>query len=462
MGYTSKIKYSRKFQDLSKNDLYVIALSLGVPKENASQCGTKTELINLIVEKNDTFRNETDIYYFHIETEETTLSDRCSLQIASDINTSDYQYKFNQHKNLLKDTAANTDVSPSIDHSNSVDLVYGEDEASEHQEQAQLKKDDQDRLQYLDFLKSNSSRTRPKNFKVKIEYDEARGIEEFLANIETYERSYNVVEKQEWVKDAILVLSSHKKGMMIKESLSQQEMSNWSLFKEKLISLLGRSRDHYIDQYRKFRREKGESCGMAFARLVFMYKMAFKARDLPLTESDETQIKSTFISSLEKPLKGIVKSEAHLLSFNQIARRTQELEEAHDLSPEIIRHDADIYAINAVTALHTPESRDPMLQMIKDMQRQMQMAEQRQMDFQRQQAEIQRQMVEMVRSMRSPMPAYDNAPPRRKGFLSRLDMGKLDGFCAYFIKFGNCKRADCKYKHTSPVPESIRQMVNDA
>ena len=100
------------------------------------------------------------------------------------------------------------------------------------------------------FDKSSSS----SDYKVKApKYQQSVPIKTWLRNMEIFATCSNIAEDK-LITIAISHLLSGDAGANIIESLDETEMANWNLFKKKLRSIMGHSREFYKDEFHKYQR----------------------------------------------------------------------------------------------------------------------------------------------------------------------------------------------------------------
>ena len=163
---------------------------------------------------------------------------------------------------------------------------------------------------------------------IKLRFEESRGIKQFLAMVESYSDANGIDDDKDKIKISIAALDASDHGLVLKSSLSTEDLVNWSQFKSQLISVLGKDTLYYRERYDNFKREN-QSPGLALARLTLYYRKMFEnTGKLSLTENDMKHILQRFISSLDNPIRSRIRAEEHILTYRTIAKRVQQLERA--------------------------------------------------------------------------------------------------------------------------------------
>ena len=181
-------------------------------------------------------------------------------------------------------------------------------------------------LNIVDLINNN-----PEPLPIKLKFDETKNIENFLSQIDSVCEANGIKEDGTKVKIALAAIITSEHGVVIAETVNQVEKHDWSLFKAKLTSILGRDYEHYDDLFSRFKR-KNLSPGLALAQMCAYYKKSFPVRREILNEDDKRVILRAFIRSLEQPIKGLIRAEEHLLNLDTVANRVQKLERAYNIT----------------------------------------------------------------------------------------------------------------------------------
>ena len=123
-------------------------------------------------------------------------------------------------------------------------------------------------------------------------------IEAFIKSVETYAAANDILNQQKLIEIAKTALNSSEDGILLQDSLLPGEETDWDLFKNKLLSMLGNPPDYYRDLYRSFRRGT-QKLGLAMSRLVQAYKRGFLSNSQILSDGDKKQIMHQFIGDAQ-------------------------------------------------------------------------------------------------------------------------------------------------------------------
>jgi len=184
------------------------------------------------------------------------------------------------------------------------------------------------------------------------------------------------------------------------------------------------------------------------SRLTQAYKRGFLTSGQELTKSDKDHIMHQFVNALDNPLRGLLKAEEKKLDFNTIADRAAELERcfgsgfAPDSAATLMFPEARVQMVeskNAVEAGNTIQ-----LKMIELMNNMMQQSKQ-------QHAEAMKQFQKQPTTTQ-----YNNKPTsNRRGVNLAGIAQKLQGHCYYHVKYQNCKKQNCTFKHETTIPDDV-------
>jgi len=470
----SKKYYSKTLENLTIPELLCYGIELGLKKVKSTQ--TKDQIVRDIVEKKDDFlENESETYYFIKDESKHTLeyvknptenlqlyqskrlansSQRIPIaklksEIAKENQTDDHssssidltRFTFNNDQIVDTAVAHNTENNDDKNGDNTDDTV---------QQQALL--------QVMQTLAANSKKSEKSfHFRQKLKYEPSHGIEAFIRGVESYADANGISDRTKWVSIAKSALNSSEDGLLLQDSLTPTEETDWTLFKSKLLSILGNPPDYYRDYYRSFRRGT-QKLGLAMSRLTQAYKRGFLFSGDALSDHDKRHIKLQFISSLDNPLRGLVKAEEKNLTFSTIADRAAELERCfgNGFGPE-----------NAA-ALMFPEGRVNAVNVSND-QRMQETLQREMFDLVKtltQQSRAQHtEMMKLMSGLKINQPTSSsnnfNQPISRSNGrgLDPAIASKLQGYCYSFVKFGKCKNRNCSFKHSDQIPEEVKKVI---
>ena len=420
-------KYSKKFENLSAAELKCIASVAGYdPIKFASLA--KPVLIDMIAEKDekfDTLEYCDKLYYFSEETDEETGQAKVSKIATAEAEkiSTDYPEKF-----------------ASINRRN-VYAEYRNPKGGDDDDKSNVTDTDNSSVK-RDSNQPTYNRIPRINYKITLKFDESRGIESFLSNVESYVAAHNVKDQSEKIKIALAVLDSTEYGLYVKESLTSDEMNVWSSFRTRLISLMGKSKQYYLTQFRTFKRKADESAGMCMARLLFVYKKAFKPVSSQLNDTDKEHLKSTFILALDKTLATLVSAEEHLHSYETIAERADQLERSYNLQGLPINsvHLNAIHEAKPPVAKHDSTDVSAALLTL---------------------TEQVTQLAKELRTLKSSSRKTDRRPARFPTYTPKLLPSDFQGYCIAYVLDGICnKERNCNFKHGDQMsmPENIKAL----
>ena len=423
-------------------ELLCYGLKLGL--RNCTMSRRKAELVRDIMNKETTFLDDTTRkFYFNHDKTKNVLNFVDAPGAAID----EYKAKTLSQQHQINVMDIKTEVEAQIETSdNSLDLnrfQMNNDQLIDTQLTLQtVTNRNQELLQGLTY----GSR---KNFvyQQKIKYEPSHGIEAFIRSIESYADANDIKDGRKWVAIAKTALNTSEDGLLLQDSLLPAESNDWDLFKAKMLSILGNPPDYYRDFYRSFRRGS-QKPGIAMSRLTQAYKRGFLTSGQELTKSDKDHIMHQFVNALDNPLRGLLKAEEKKLDFNTIADRAAELERcfgsgfAPDSAATLMFPEARVQMVeskNAVEAGNTIQ-----LKMIELMNNMMQQSKQ-------QHAEAMKQF------QKQPTTTQYNSKPtsNRRGVNLAGIAQKLQGHCYYHVKYQNCKKQNCTFKHETTIPDDV-------
>ena len=444
-------QYFNELTDLTIEEFYTFAISIGIQKPTSLQ--RKSDLIRKIVSKQSGFLDNTEKKFYFTKDEKTIKyhSDpqnksnftKKSLLLASKINIQGLKDEIK----LENEKAPEAETSILFDDINFQD---GELIVSKIEPKPEIQETVNENVEEL--LRALSTRTIPPKeksfaFRQKIKYEPSHGIEAFIRSVEAFAAANEVTDKTKWVAIAKSALNQSEDGLLIQDSLLPAEEAEWDLFKNKLLSILGRAPDYYRDFYRGFRRGT-QKCGLAMSRLTQAYKRVYLAGG-KLSSYDQCHIKLQFVESLDNPLRGLVKAEESKLTFSNIAERASELERCFGRS----------FQSDSAAAMMFPEGRVMMANATSSQENTVQLRLVELLNTLTQQSKAQHtEMLKMINCGPSTRPM---STPRAQRINFRALAPILNGHCYYFIKNNSCRNgSQCTFKHPNPIPEEMKRAVN--
>ena len=465
-------KYYKELKNLTIDELYCYGIEIGLNKPTGQQ--RKDEIVKKIAAKHITFLDDVSKHYYFIR-------DTTSLEyVENPTDVSEFIVKtlINDHQVKIEKVKAEIAKERSIsEHQASIikleefqidgDKITDRrivNEPNEAQNNAQLSTILQTLVNNQSQNRDNSERRdRPVHFRQKLKYEPSHGIEAFIRSVEAYAAANEIREESKWIAIAKSALNSSEDGLLLQDSLSPAEEADWTLFKNKLLSILGNPPDYYRDTYRSFRRGN-QKLGLAMSKITQAYKRGFLSNGEILSQSDKQHIIHQFIGSLDNPLRGLLKAEEKNLTFSNIADRAGELERCFGSG----------FMPDSAASLMFPEARVQMVEAAND---------------KKSQGAVQLKMVELLSALtvqndemlkmmknnksqsaneRGPRPDsshgnnrnFGNRPSRRQYNLKEL-VPKLEGFCFFHVRYGSCKRDNCTFKHDANVPTRIKDAIGN-
>ena len=477
----AKEKYYKELKDLTIQELYCYGIKLGLTRP--SPIIKKAEIVKNIVQKKSDFLENTDTKYY-FTTDGNTLE-----YIESPTNFTDYKQKKLQSNCQIPVAQLKEEIQKEKDlpeHDMTSPTISLKDFKVENDEivntkyvrpQYQLTNVDNqtvttDQLsKILENLTTRNMTTRNESthndrtvpFRQKIQYQPSHGIEAFIRSVESYAAANDITDKLKWIAIAKSALNSSEDGLLLQDALLPAEDSDWVLFKNRLLSILGNPPDYYRDFYRSFRRGS-QKLGLSMSRLTQAYKRGFLAGSNNLSESDKQHIIHQFIACLDNPLRGLLKAEEKTLTFSKIADRAAELERCFGTG----------FMPDSAATLMFPEARVQMVETANNAKMQdtinLKMVEM----INQIMTQSNENHKEMMREMKGTRNDHKNNSSnetrnerprnygeRRKNWFSEI-IPKLDGHCAYWVKNGKCRLENkCLFKHESNVPIHIKNLFKD-
>lgn len=438
---SDKSQYYKVAEDFSITELLCYGMSLGI--SSFAQKSRKNELVIRILEKNPQFlSDETKKHYFSKINSTLTYHDD-----TDSINRSTFeQVRISQHLKIKKEELERFVIKPELNNGaiNVENLNIDDPESVNPTETSTINTIEQ----ILERLQT------PKRhiFQQKLKYEPAHGIEAFIRSVESYAKANEISSSIKLISIAKAALNTSDDGLLLQDSLTSAEESDWTLFKQKLLSILGNPPDYYRDVFRSYRRG-AQKLGLAMSQLTQAYKRGFLSGDQNLSENDKRHIMLQFIASLDNPLKGLVKAEEKSLTFEKIAERAAELERCFGAGFEpnsvasLLYPQGRVQLVNAVNEQKSTETVNlKMIELLDKLSKQ----------SEKQHAEIMKLVADRPSSYNREN--RGNRKPNRNGLPEEMKK-KLNGFCLQAVKYGNCRRTNCTYKHEQ-IPDQVKKLFN--
>ena len=430
-------KYYKNYENLSNQELTCIGKSLFADFEN-SNISTKPEKIKKIKEKTPNFdqKENNTFYFFHGE------NGTCTLVEPEPEARPEYTLSRNSgHKNIFFE---NSDNSESL--------------------QTQV-----DNLTSKLNRQNITPRSKFGGLKFKICYDESKGVNHFINSVERFSVANNISNDSDKIIIAINGLADSDYGEIFSENLTESEKSNWSIFREKLLKLLGKTATFYKTSYRSFKRQPQETLGIMFSRLVFTYKKAY-LNTQNLNETDKRILISDFIQKCTPRLAQLMMAEESSLTFDTISLRAEELEQIYALNTNTM----DILAV--IDQGPKKSQNSEFSEILKEFRRQSESIGQlintvgqlvnnnnfshaqnysnHNQDFSNQNRHYSNHGQNRGNSNRS----FQNQAPKLA--IPNLELHKLRGFCQWKLFKGECRKKSCNFKHEN-IPQEILNLKNE-
>jgi len=109
-------------------------------------------------------------------------------------------------------------------------------------------------------------------------YDATIPIPSWLKNLEIYAHC-SKLNDNEIITVALTSLLNESEGSHVIQSLEAEDLNDWSRFKTRLLSMLGKTNDFYKNQFRNYSRGS-DSFGMCLSKLISLYKQGYDINPL--------------------------------------------------------------------------------------------------------------------------------------------------------------------------------------
>ena len=441
--------YSRKIRDFSKGDTYLVgkSLSVSVTAEN-----TRHDNMKLIISQYPEFANDLDkLYYFKIYmfqkvkkhgliSEPDTSEDY--PEISGHGTRIDFAKIFRE-LNMSDDTPEPEKTGPTDSTQNPIISTVSSPNATSTP--PSVPKTENDPQTLLNALVNNQiqlqNQYRPmshknKAYNAKLKFVEDQGIEQFLSAVDSYCDANDIINDENRVKVALAALDSSDHGLTLKECLVGDEKTKWKLFKNKLVSVLGKDFEYYDELFNTFKRGT-LSPGLALAKLSLFYKKSFPVYREQLTEDDTRKILRRFIRCLDQPVQGLIKAEEYRLNMGNIANRVQQLERAYGINNNPL--------INAITDGQAEKAfSDPMMDhMLK---------------IEAERSKNHQQLIKQMDHLVASLQMGSKAVGQKSKPVDKKKYSGLKNYCLHHIT-GTCNYGRCKFIHADgmDVPDTVRR-----
>ena len=314
----------RRYEDLSLEHLRAIAAAYGETPADIKKISRKPDLIQLIKNHNADFaslNHAASYHYFDvvIVSAKTKISYVKSTDLTQEI------------KNDAKaETAQVRNRNEYDEHVEDKKLLIREAIQAVEKTAPENPKEEENTPP---IVPPTSTKKSP-HLNIKLKYDPEKGIETFLESVETYADMQNLSDKKVLVKMALAVLQTTEYGTTIRQSLSSDDLTDWTKFKNKAVEMLGRKKISYRNELSTYKRKPADTPALTLGKITNLYRKAYAVdNDTALTTLDKDHIMQAFMNSLDRQIKGLLLAEEHNLSYETIAARTSQFETAYNLKP---------------------------------------------------------------------------------------------------------------------------------
>lgn len=262
---------------------------------------------------------------------------------------------------------------------------------------------------------SGQQKITSQNFKMKTQrFDSSLPVENWISALELF-RDCSGLSEENLITVSLTELLQEESGNSILEAISDNEKRNWTLFKLKLIQVLGKDREHFKHMFNTFQRGS-ESQAMALTKINAFFKKGYGKTTLD--KADEELLCEKFIGSQEPRLRELLSREKSLLNLRNIAQRATELDRSF--------HKENIFTADE--------------------------------NHGKQNSEVSQLCSQLKQLVSQAIKPEQKKAQKKKG---RIDTKKIDGHCIAFVRKGTCRfGSKCRYLHSSEVPDNIRALIN--
>ena len=248
-------------------------------------------------------------------------------------------------------------------------------------------------------------------------YDATIPIPSWLKNLEIYAHC-SKLDDNEIITVALTSLLNESEGSHVIQSLEPEDLNDWSRFKIRLITMLGKTNDFYKNEFKNYSRGS-DSFGMCLSKLISLYKQGYDQKYLG--HNDKMLIIERFCESQNSKIRELLMREKSTLTIENIATRAGEIEAAipqRDLNFNISAQEKD----------------DSM----------------RELTFQ----------IKQMLKTNAETHKSSNSRKSRTGDRRKIDTSKLQGHCLSYQKRKKCRyNKSCKYLHSDNAPKEVIDYV---
>ena len=417
-------KVYKRYGDLTAKEWIAVGRKLKLSIEDLKRCRTKDQLLRFIFrEKQDWFNDldlDNDFVYFykfkHVKDEKEILVLNTSFDEPHDVSSYSYkpcQKRFFLNKDKLNEICASEDDNE-IDLDSIADTNISERSNFTEENEVESYRQYQTRHKNDDYKHSTGFRT-------KLKYTEDQDINRFLTCVESYCQANNLHSDESLISITTTCLTQSDVGDLA-ISLCDDDKKDWVTFKSKLIAILGHSSDYYKNVFNTFKRNDMR-LGLALSTLTQYFRRGWGINDRDLTLIEKEMIKDKFITSLESPLRVMLKAESNSLTLENILRRSSELE---------VCFSQDNKQSSVVNSVDEPQNCSEIL------------------------SSLQKSHEKMVELLQNHKPRERQAKKHNPEIFR-----KLNGLCSFYVKGIDCPKTSCRYKHDGPVTDEQRLIVKD-
>jgi hypothetical protein len=248
-------------------------------------------------------------------------------------------------------------------------------------------------------------------------YDATIPIPSWLKNLEIYAHC-SKLNDNEIITVALTSLLNESEGSHVIQSLEAEDLNDWSRFKTRLLSMLGKTNDFYKNEFRNYSRGS-DSFGMCLSKLISLYKQGYDIKYLG--DNDKLLIIERFCESQNSKIRELLMREKSTLTIENIATRAGEIEAAIPIRELNFNISAE-------------EKTDSV----------------RELTFQ----------VKQMLKMNSEAQKESKSRKTSSGDRKKIDTTKLQGHCLSYQKRKKCRyNKNCKYLHSDNAPKEVIDYV---
>ena len=181
---------------------------------------------------------------------------------------------------------------------------------------------------------------RPKFGAIKFKHNFKLGeqnVSDFLSAVKRHADLYAASDRE-----AILLFFSSFSNVgeanMVQDSISEDELENWDLFKTKVLSQYGRTKNEWFSLFEKYSRSPNESCAQTLNKLTVLFRNAIGRKNL--TPDNYCTIVRKYKCIIHPTLNAHLESR-DITEYACIAQESQKLERAFSIPrvrPATIAH----------------------------------------------------------------------------------------------------------------------------